>query len=146
MALTITPANVRAGAAADDAVVRRVVAGQTVSPGKCLYKKLSDSEWYLTDANESEEAAGKEGVAIAISYAGDGQTVVVQTKGPYIAGATLVVGETYFVDAVAGTAGPEGGIAPSTDVATGWWVTPLGVAISTTELYLFPRAYGVVRA
>jgi hypothetical protein len=55
-------------------------------------------------------------------------------------GATLVVGQVYVLSANAGN------IAPVSDLATGWYTTILGIAISTTQLQMGPVNSGIVHA
>lgn len=138
--LLIVASDVHAGAQSDGAVVRNVVAGEAVSPGDAIYKKQSDAEWYKADANLSAEAAGQYGIAVALTYAGDGEPLVIQAEGEYTVGVAVVVGQVYVVS------GNPGKIAPVTDGVAGWFTTILGVATTTTKIKLKPNVSGVARA
>jgi len=138
--ISVTAANVRAGSLASGANIETVTAGETITAGQSVYKKASDSEWYKADADSSAETAGSGGLAVALTNAGDGETLVIQKKGVYAAGATTVVGELYVVSSTAG------GIAPASDGASGWYTSILGTGSSTTEINLNVDVTGYVRA
>lgn len=139
--LAVTPANVRPGDSTVSTVkMSFVTAGETVDAGDTVYKKDSDGEWYRASATTSEETAGQYGIGVALTNAGDGEPLLIQTKGEYTSGATLVAGETYVVGATA-----TGDIAPVADITTGWYVTHLGFASDTSKLNLLPRVTGVQR-
>ena len=64
-----------------------------------------------------------------------------QTGGKITIGATVVPGTMYGISATAG------GICPMADLTTGNYVTPLGLAISTTVLDMaYARASGIQSA
>lgn len=58
-------------------------------------------------------------------------------RGPITIGATLTAGVAYYCS------GTAGGIAPVADVTTGWYVTIVGIATSTTVLDVKFHASGV---
>lgn len=138
--ITVTAANVRAGSMALGATIQTVTAGETVTAGMTVYKKASDAEWYKADCNASAEAAGSEGLAVALSNAGDGESLVIQTKGLYTVGGTVVAGQGYVASATAG------GLAPSSDGASGWYTSQIGTAASTTTINISIDVTGYVRA
>lgn len=59
------------------------------------------------------------------------------TAGTLTIGGTVVVGTVYVVSATAG------GIAPSADLATGWYTTILGVATTAAKLSMGLKASSV---
>ena len=130
-ALTITAANVVPG---DLARFEEYTAGEAVSIGQSAYIKSSDGKAYKADANLSSAAA--EAIGIAVSTAAvAGQPVKIQVSGTLGFGAILTNGEIYVAGATAGDIAPEG------DLTTGWYVTLLGVATSTSNLKLIPGAF-----
>lgn len=108
-------------------------AGEALTAGQPVYLKDSDSRYYRADANASSETA--EAVAIMLHGADAGQPIKAQSGGTITlgAGAAPAVGTIYIVSATAG------GIAPSADAATGWFITVLGVgaAANTLKLKIF---------
>jgi hypothetical protein len=101
-----------------------------IAPGKPVYFNTSDSKYKLADANETSPAEAPRAAAIALSYAGLNEYFFAVTRGKFILGATLAVGTVYVVS------GNVGMIAPIADAASGWEITILGVATSTTVLDL----------
>jgi hypothetical protein len=65
---------------------------------------------------------------------------IMATSGPIDLGATLTVGETYYVSDTAGA------IMPSADVSSGEYVTALGVATAADTINLDINASGIARA
>jgi hypothetical protein len=133
--LSITAANV---GVTSSSVVELVQVGESVSQGQPAYKKAIDGLYYKADSNASLATAAALGVFITAAST-NGYALIVKS-GSYLAGATLTVGETYVVSATAG------GIAPLSDVTTGWYVTILGVASSTSTLALDIVRSGTARA
>lgn len=122
-ALSITAASVVAGAGSKSLVG---TLGETVTQGQPAYRAVATKKLGKADSNVS--AALAECVGIFLTAGSLNQPVVVHTEGPITIGATLVVGERYFVGDVAG------GIVPSADLSTGEYVTYLGTAISASVL------------
>ena len=116
-----------------------VMFGATIAAGKPVYLDTSDNKYKLADNNASATTAASTGIALTPGV--DGGYGYVATRGSIIlVGTTMAVGETYYVGATAGE------IIPDADVATGNYVTRLGVASSTTQLDLEVKATGVVHA
>lgn len=133
--ISVTAANV---GVTTDSVVELVQVGETVTQGQPGYKKASDGLYYKADANASSATAAALGVFV--TGASTNGYALLCRSGSYLAGATLTVGETYVVSATAG------GIAPLSDVTTGWYVTILGVASSASTLALSIFRSGTARA
>lgn len=133
--ITVTAANVGVKGAAQLEVVQ---VGEAVTQGQPGYQLASDLKYYKADANASAASAAAKGVFLTAA-ALDGYAVLARS-GSINLGATLTVGESYFVSATAG------GIAPAGDVTTGWYPRFLGQAISTSELTLAPSGGTVARA
>ena len=108
-------------------------AGVALAQGQVVYRDSSDL-WQLTDSNLSATAAGSQGkVGFVVNAAQANCPITVQTGGDINPGGTLTQGLVY----VAGATTP-GAIAPSADLAAGWYRTVLGVATSASNLRMPP--------
>lgn len=132
--LTQTPANVAIGSSVSR--VRPVQVAEAVTQGEPGYFDATTGKYRKTDADAAEDAARAAGIFLTPA-AIDGFALLAESGSVLNLGATLVVGETYVVSA------NPGKIAPVSDVATGWYVTILGVASSTSLLSLRINATGV---
>jgi hypothetical protein len=130
--LSITAANVKATAATSK--VSRVPLGETITQGQAVYKKTTDNKYYKADCDAGSGADLAEG--IAVTPGGNGEFGYVIFAGPLNIGATLTVGEIYVLSDVAG------GVRPKADNGTGDKVTILGVATSSSSLFVNPFASG----
>lgn len=121
--LTITAANV---IAASGATINWGTAGATITAGQAVYKDSADNNDYkLCDA----DAAGTANCdGIALCGASDGQPIAVITQGNLNPGATVAVGTVYAVSTTAG------GIAPEGDLASGDYVTTLGIGTTASNI------------
>lgn len=122
--LTITAASVLQGSGA---IIEDQIAGAAITAGQLLYKDSADGKVKLADAN-SGVAEARSIYGVAVNNAAANQPVAVQRKGKVAIGATVAVGTIYVLSATAG------GVAPSADLATGHYVSILGVAVSATEI------------
>jgi hypothetical protein len=121
--LTITAANV---VVVSGAVKRTENASATITAGQAVYLN-SNTEWALCDA-DVQSTANCNGIALHASL--NNQPLTVMSGGVINLGATLAVGEVYAVSTTAG------GIAPVADLASGDFVTVLGVALTAANLEL----------
>lgn len=139
--LTITAASV---APSTDAVTVHGTAGETITAGMSVYlNAAAPPRWMKAqcDGTAIESGYGSQGVGIARHGSLNGQPISVQTGGKIVVGATVVVGTMYAISATAG------GICPMADLTTNNYVTPLGLATSTTVLDMsFARASGIQSA
>lgn len=124
--ISITPGNVVAGTDAD---FYDGIAGGTVTAGVVCYLDDTDNSLKSADANVSVTEAEVKG--IALHGASAGQPLRVQVSGELTIGGTVVLATIYILGA-----GGSGGIAPSVDLASGWYTSVLGVASSATKLRL----------
>jgi len=109
------------------AIVAHYTAGATITAGQLVYYDTATSTVKLADANASAAASTVRG--IAVNGASSGQSINVCTYDPELTiGGTLTVGDVLFCSATAG------GIAPAADVASGWYVTVIGVVVSSTKI------------
>lgn len=133
--LSVTAADV--GVTDGSPIVRAVQVGVAVEQGQAGYKDLTNNDKYaLADADLSEASAKAE--CIFLSPASTDGYALAAFKGSSIdVGATLAVGERYYVS------GTAGGIAPSGDLATGDYVTLIGIATATDTMKLIFEQTGV---
>lgn len=132
-AKVITAANVLAG---PNARITPVVYGEAVTAGKAVYRKAADGRYYLADAN-SATANAASGIALNGGAAGQPGSVATEDDD-FTPGCAMSVGEILVIGADA-----AGDVAPSTDLAEGWFPTVLGVAKSASKMVLRPVAAGV---
>lgn len=122
--LSITTTSFLPSATADKVIG---VAGASITIGQLLYYDSTAKSWKLADANASATTAQVGG--ISGSAAASGQPVIVITADSDLTlGATLSMSAPVYV--VSATAG---GIAPSADIAAGWYPSVLIIAKSTTK-------------
>lgn len=114
-------------------------AGETITAGMPVYLKASDNRVWKCDANSGDIRTAVP-VGISLHAALAGQPLVCQTSGVIDIGASMTLGESYFVGNTAGEIVPYGDLSSSV-------VTHLGIATDTTNKYLTLRffASGVVK-
>ncbi len=132
--LTITAANVKI--VDNDSENSRVRYGEAVTQGQALYRKASDGKYYKADS-DSATLENTQASAIALTPGATNEYGYVITEGLLSIGATLTVGEIYVLSDTAG------GVRPKGDNGSGDTVTILGVATTTSVLWLHPFASGV---
>ncbi len=130
--ISVTAANVGIGAL--DTITSNVQAGEAITQGQPVYL-ASDGKYYQCDANDT--AAKAQCVGIAVSPASTDGYFQLATSGSVNVGATLSVGRIYVLSTT------KGGIAPSADLASGSYVTILGVATTAALLKLDISISGV---
>lgn len=126
-----TPSEVRAGSGA---VTELVTAGEAFPAGAPVYFNSSDGKYYEADANDAAKYEAS-GLALTGTDA-DEDKFIIQTGGRGNVGGTTVTGEIYILSA---TAGSGGYIAPSSDLASGWYPVIIGIAVDDngTMDYIF---------
>jgi hypothetical protein len=115
-------------------------AGGTITAGQAVYYDSTTNSFKLADADASATTAKVLG--IALNGASTGQKVRVCTYDPnFTIGATVVIGDTFWLSTTAG------GITKTATegVASASYVAVLGVAVSTTKIFLNPIRAGAVR-
>ena len=123
--LVQTAANVVKGS---NAKVTPGTIGETVTAGMCAVRDATTKKFMKSDSNAATTLRRVDG--IFLNSGSLNQPCMIQTEGQINLGATLVVGERYFLSDTAGQ------IIPSADVSTGEQVVYLGTAISTSLLDL----------
>lgn len=111
------------------------IAGAAISAGALVYQSTADGRYYAADSNASLATTKVAGIAGHATTAA-GQPIAIVYEDPNLTvGATLsMVAPVYVLSATAG------GIAPSADIAAGWYPVIIGVATSTTTMNFKPRA------
>lgn len=127
-ALTVTAASVVKGTTSA-VKTRDGILGATVTAGQPLYLDTADNRLKVCDA-DSATALARTFWGIALNGGASGQPCVGQFAGPITIGATVAIGVVYVLSTTAG------GIAPTTDLATGNYTNVLGVGISATQIDL----------
>ena len=110
-------------------------AGATITAGQAIYLDSSTSTLKLCDADASVTAAACVGVALHASLSG--QPLQYLTGGQITIGATVAIGTIYVAAATAG------GIAPSTDLASGWFTAIIGIATTAAIITVSLNVGGV---
>ncbi len=113
--------------------------GEAISAGMPVYLKASDGFYYKADSNLSLAAATVVGLCVATCLISSPVTIV--TQGSVNLGATLTVGGVYVAGATL-----AGDIDLVADLATGWYVSILGVASTAALLDLHIVNSGVIHA
>lgn len=130
---TVTPANVLPGATA---VLYSGTAGEAIDPGESCYLDAADNKVKLADANGAAAAnAAVRGIAANQALV-DGSPIRLVTGGP------LAIGTGTRGDVVVQSANP-GKLAPVADLASGHYVTTLGVVDGSSNLIVRVHASGV---
>jgi len=123
-AISITAANVLPSS---QATIFTGTAGATITQGQPLYLDTTTSTYKLANALTNNPVAG-----VACVGASNGQQMVICSRDPnFVFGGTVTTGNIILVGNTAGT------IQPYEDRTTGWYVTSLGVMISTTRLNFY---------
>lgn len=137
-ALTQTAANVGLTdtAGADIEVVQ---GGEAITQGMPVYQQTANLKYFKADANASQAAAAASAIALTACDADESYFVIAKTGTEVDLGATLTVGETYIVGAVAGEINPIG------DAATGWYPCILGIARTASAIPLDINASSVAK-
>lgn len=131
--LSITAASFLPSTPSQGALYANGIAGEVITIGQLVYESTSDGRYYLADANVSTKWKVSGIAANTVAAAGQALSIVYYDPGLTV-GATLSMSAPVYV--LSATAG---GIAPSADIAAGWYPVVLGVAISTTKMQFNPR-------
>jgi hypothetical protein len=123
-ALSITAANVLHSSSA---TVFTGTAGGTITQGQPLYLDGITNTWKLANALLTNSVQG-----VATVGASNGQDMVICSRDPnFVPGFTSTTGNVVILGNVAGQ------LNPYEDRASGWYVTSLGVMISTTRMNFY---------
>jgi hypothetical protein len=132
--LTVTAANVLRldGATVDG------IAGAAITAGQVCYYDDTTQTYKLAGAAGTALIADARG--IALNNAGIGQPVRILNGGHINPGGTVAVGIIYCVSATLGA------IAPSADLASGNYVTILGIGVGVASIALGLVTSGITKA
>ena len=114
-----------------------VTAGATVTAGQACYLDLTDAKKAKPCDASSLTASVFKG--IALNAATNGQKLVLATKGDVNMGSTFGTGPEVIV--VSDNA--VGGLAPCSDITSGWYGTVIGMNTSNTVLTIKPIISGL---
>lgn len=103
-------------------------AGATITAGQPLYKDSADS--YKLKLADADVLASSVCVGLSLHGASSGQPLKYATRGDVTFNSAFTVGQVYVASVNAG------GIAPYSDLASGDYVSILGVATTATNLKL----------
>lgn len=132
--LTITPANVVAGA---NAQKETGIAGASLLAGQVVYKEAATGQFKLCDSNSATVEA-RTPYGIVLNPALTSQPVTVATSGDIGFGVILTAGAGYYPSET------PGGIEPVADLGAGEMAAFLGFATTTSNLNLRIQSSGVV--
>jgi hypothetical protein len=133
--LSITAASVIAGSGAK---ILHGTAGAAVTAGQVLYLDSAAGTYKLADTDSATTAA-RSPAGLALHASGTGQPIAVLTAGPVTIGATVAVGDVYYLS------GTAGGLAPFADVAAGDYPCIIGICTSTSVLDVKIHEAGAVK-
>ena len=129
--VSITAANVVPSASAD---IRETTAGATIAAGQLIYLDSADLDAQsrgkakLSDANGASALRVVDGIAVNSASAGQRIHYVVNDPALVIAASGLTTNQILILSATAG------GVAPSADLTTGWYLSVIGVVKSGTTI------------
>jgi len=138
-AITVTAANVLR---VDGEVEKNgFLSGVAITAGDAVYVDSSGVVQLLTNATSAGSGVGAQLVGVALNDApGAGQPVFILKHGGTInIGGTVAVGKQYC-------AGTAGGIIPVDDIATGEYITTVGVGLTAANIKLGFNVSGVQAA
>ena len=104
------------------------IAGASVTAGQAVYFDTSTSTYKLAGANASATTATVKGIALHAAAAN--QPLAVATGGTINPGFAGTVGQIVVCSATAG------GLAPTSDLASGWYTSIIGVVTASSVLTL----------
>ncbi len=133
--LSITSASVVAGSGAKKVTG---TAGVAVTAGQVVYLDSTTTTYKLADT-DSATAAVRSPAGIALHAAAANQPLTVLTSGPVTIGATVAVGDVFYLS------GTAGGLAPFADVAAGDYPCIIGICTSTSVLNVKIQEAGAVK-
>jgi hypothetical protein len=134
--ISITAANVKMSPAGRS--LRRT-AFEAINAGQPVYLSTSDNKFHLCDNNASLAASKVFGIAVQ-SVTANQPLIACYWDPKFVLGATIVVGDNFW------TSGTAGGITnTAADNVTGMYISWLGIAVSTTEIYLDPHRADVIK-
>lgn len=139
--ITVTAANVRkltASGSLPGSSTEIGTGGATGTAGQVVYRDSTDSHQFKLAQATTQAAAAAYG--IRLDGGADEQDAIVIRSGLYNPGGTVVVGQVYCVSAAA-----AGGIAPYGDLATGNYVTIIGVGITAASIFVNITVSGIAK-
>lgn len=139
--LSVTAANVRKAVAQNGLAGSSTelgVGGATGTAGQVVYRDSADS--YQFKLAQATSAAAANAYGIRLDGGADEQDAIVIRSGLYNPGGTVVVGQVYCVSANA-----AGAICPYGDLASGNYVTIIGVGITSSLIFVNITVSGIAK-
>ncbi len=137
--VTLTAANVVIG---NSTQYTSEVAGESITAGLFVYKKASDSKWYVADCSTLEKSGSGSydtaKISMALNNATAGQPLNILSPKQVITIGSGLVEQIYVLSASAGA----GKMCPPADLSTGNLLTKLGYIVSPTQFYFDPVSTG----
>jgi hypothetical protein len=131
--LSITAANVKT--VDNESTVQKIRFGESITQGQALYRSSADGKYYKADADHLT-AGNAAAVCIALTPGSTDEYGFAVFEGLMNVGATLTVGEIYCLSDA------PGGIRPEADNGSTDRITILGVATTSSVLWVKPFASG----
>jgi hypothetical protein len=135
--VAITPANVKWLSGTPASVG---IAGATITAGQVLYLNPTTSQYGLAKAGSAAPICLAQ--YLALTGGTVGQAIMVAGPGAVIAlGGTCIVGIPFYM-----SNNNAGGIAPASDITTGWgFSTILGFGVTTANFLIQPTPSGITQ-
>jgi hypothetical protein len=126
-AITVTPGSVLR---VDGDKVHGYLAGATITAGMSVYVDSNGAVQIGTNATSAGSGVSAQLVGVALNGGSSGQDIaILKTGGTVNIGGTVAVGKQYCL-------GTAGGIIPVDDIATGEYITTVGVGITAANIKL----------
>jgi len=134
-AITVTAGSV----ARVDGEVVTYNSGATITAGMSVYVDSNGAVQIGTNATSAGSGVGATAVGVALNGGASGQPIAILKNGTVNIGGTAAVGKQYCL-------GTAGGIIPVDDIATGEYITPVGVGVTSANIKLGYNVSGVAAA
>jgi len=135
-AISVTPGSVLR---VDGEVVDGFLAGATITAGMDVYVDANGAVQIGTNATSAGSGVGAQCNGVALNGGSIGQPIRIQKNGTVNIGGTAAVGKQYV-------RGTGGGIIPVDDIATGEFITTVGVGLTAANIKLGYNVSGVQAA
>lgn len=136
-AISVTAGNVLR---VDGDVVNGFLAGATITAGMSVYVDSAGAVQIGTNATSAGSGVGAQLTGIALNGGSSGQPIQILRPGGVVnIGGTVAVGKQYCL-------GTSGGIIPVDDIATGEYITTVGVGLTAANIKTNHTVSGVQAA
>ncbi len=115
----------------------QVTAGAAITIGQSVYLDTATNTYKAADANGASPLFTFAGIAVSQAAAAGQPLLICQSDPSFTPGFTIAAGATVILSAT------PGGLAPIADLASGWYLTVVGVGIGSNKINFSPVATGV---